>query len=68
SSNYKGVSYNKDPKAVCKYRAKITIGYKQINLGSFLLEIDAAKAYNEKARELFGEFANLNKIEETDGQ
>jgi hypothetical protein len=31
-------------------------------LGYFKLELDAAKAYNKAALELFGEYAYLNKV------
>lgn len=44
------------------WRATIFKDYKQINIGRFKTEQEAALAYNEKAKELHGEFANLNKI------
>jgi hypothetical protein len=36
------------------------INRKVINLGRFKDEKEAAKSYNEKAKELFGEYAKLN--------
>lgn len=57
SSKYIGVSIIKN-----KYRAQIRKDQKYIVLGTFDLELDAAKAYNIKALELFGKFANLNII------
>jgi len=59
SSKYKGVTWAKYAK---KWRARIQINIKAIFLGHFLLEEEAALAYNKKAKELFGEFAYLNKI------
>lgn len=59
SSIYKGVYFYKPYN---KWRAQIRINYKKIFLGYFDSEVDAAKAYNEKAIELFCEFANLNNI------
>lgn len=59
TSIYKGVFYSFTSK---KYFAKIQYENKMYHLGSFKYEINAAKAYNEKAKELFGEFAYLNKI------
>lgn len=59
SSKYKGVSWM--PKKG-KWRAYITVNGKFHSLGSFLSEEDAAKAYNEAAKEMFGEYANLNII------
>jgi len=65
SSPYKGVS-----KKVCKnkagehvfYCASVVKDSKRYGLGSFKNEEDAARAYNEKAQELFGEYAYLNVI------
>ena len=59
SSRYKGVSYRRRSN---KWRAAITYKRKQLSLGQFDSETDAARAYNEKARELFGEFAYLNDV------
>jgi len=54
-SGYKGVYlYRGIP------RAKITVNKRQIYLGTFLSEEDAAKAYDIAALSHFGEFAVLN--------
>lgn len=58
-SGYKGVSWYERRG---KWRAYIHYKGKQIVLGYFDEVIDAAKAYNEKAQELFGERAGLNII------
>ncbi len=58
SSGYKGVSYQKDCDK--KWVAKITLDYKSIHIGCFNTKEEAAKAYDKKAIELFGEFARLN--------
>ncbi|MFH1614851.1 MAG: AP2 domain-containing protein [Planctomycetota bacterium] len=57
SSIYKGVNWFKRDK---KWKTHIAYNGKQIHLGYFVSEIEAAKAYDNKARELFGEYANLN--------
>ena len=61
SSKYKGVSWSTRDK---RWVAAIKFNYKRIGLGYHKLETEAAKAYNEKAKELFGEFAWLNTIDE----
>jgi len=61
-SKYKCVGFNKK---LQKYNAYITYYSKQIHLGYFDLEIDAALAYNKKATELFREYACLNIIEQS---
>ena len=57
TSKYKGVYWFKRNK---KWMAYIQQNGKHYNLGSFTNEIDAAKAHDTKAVELFGEFACLN--------
>jgi hypothetical protein len=56
---YKGVDLMKLRN---KYRARIVKDYKNIHIGLFDTPEEAAFAYNEKAKELFGEFAYLNII------
>lgn len=57
ASQYKGVHWNGLLK---KWRAQIVLDYKKVHIGVYCLEIDAAKAYDAKAEELFGRFAYLN--------
>ncbi len=57
SSKYKGVYWQKSAK---KWKARLTFEKKSIYLGLYQDEKIAAKAYDQKAIELFGEFANLN--------
>jgi len=59
SSRYKGVSCDRRS---AKWQAGISYEGKYHFLGQFDSEIAAARAYNEKARELFGEFAYLNDV------
>jgi hypothetical protein len=59
SSIYKGVHWSKQAN---KWIAEIYFNYIKFPLGSFDNEIEAAIAYNNKAIELFGEFAKLNII------
>lgn len=57
SSQYKGVHWVKSEK---NWRALITCNKKMIYIGRFDDETAAAMAYDEKAKELFGEYASLN--------
>jgi len=61
TSGYKGVSWCKRDR---KWVANIFYNRKHIFLGRFKNIHDAARAYNAKATELFGEFAHLNRIED----
>lgn len=61
SSQYKGVGWCDAHK---KFRAYIRLNGKLIHLGWFSEENQAAIAYNNKAKELFGEFAHLNTIKD----
>jgi hypothetical protein len=58
SSKFKGV-FKLDN---FKYLASIGYNYKQIHIGIFSTEEDAARAYNRRAKELFGEFAHFNDV------
>ena len=57
SSKHVGVCFRKDSK---KWRAYIRVNNKNINIGTFVNEIDAAKARDEATKKYFGEFGNLN--------
>ena len=59
TSGYKGVDFNRG-----KWRARITQDGVRYFLGTFDTAEDAARAYDQKALELFGEFASLNFSEE----
>ena len=60
TSKYKGVTWNK----LCnKWIAQIGYNGKVIYIGLFKDEKDAGRAYNVKAKEMFGEFAKLNIID-----
>lgn len=60
SSRYKGVWYERRRKR--PWRAKIKVRGRQVNLGYFETEEEAAYAYNLAALEHFGGFARLNEI------
>lgn len=58
SSRFIGVHRHKDRPG--KWYVKIKCGDERVNLGPFDSEIEAARARDRKARELFGEYASLN--------
>lgn len=57
TSKYLGVSWVKSKR---KWIAQIKLNHRSIHIGAFLIEKDAAIAYDKAALEHFGEFANLN--------
>lgn len=59
-SKYKGVYWDKTRQRNKRWSANIKKEGKVCRLGRYLTEIEAAKAYDKKAKELFGEFAYLN--------
>jgi len=60
TSGYKGVSYYK---ATGKYSAYIEVNQKKKHLGYFKTAEEAAQAYNNAAKEQWGDFAKINFIE-----
>ena len=59
SSQYLGVCWDKEGK---KWRVVVIVNGKSQHVGRFICEHQAALAYNKKAKELYGEYANLNVI------
>ncbi len=59
-SKYMGVSWSKSAGKWCAY---CCVHGKKKYIGAYSTEIEAAGAYNEWVRGIYGEFANLNKIE-----
>lgn len=56
ASHYKGVSHPSKN----RWTASITVMWKTLHIGSFKTEIEAARAYDEAARNHHGVFARLN--------
>lgn len=54
---YRGVFWQKSAR---KWRAQICYNRKRIHLGYYPTEVAAARGYDGRAKELFGEFAQLN--------
>lgn len=54
TSQYKGVNFNR---AAGRWYVRIKFGERQTWVGSFLDEVEAARAYDRAAREAFGEHA-----------
>ena len=61
TSKYKGVFLCR---RTGRFRARVSLNRKRIYLGYVDSEVDADRAYNAKAAELFGEFAYLNPLPE----
>lgn len=57
TSGFKGVHFEKK---INKYVSHIAYNNKSIYLGSYNNREEAAKAYDKKAKELYGDFAQLN--------
>lgn len=57
TSNYKGVTYFKRD---CVWVSQVTSKYKNIYIGRFPTEKEAAIAYDKMAKELHGEYARTN--------
>lgn len=55
TSGYKGVFWNNE-----KWQARINIDGKHIHLGHFINVKDAAQAYDNAAKNIYGEFARTN--------
>ena len=57
TSKYKGVFHDR---LKGRWKASIRCNQRNINLGYFSSEVEAAQAYDAKAKEMFGEFACTN--------
>jgi hypothetical protein len=56
-SGFKGVRFHEQ---TGKWQARIASNYREQHIGLFSSDVEAAKAYDEKARELHGQYATLN--------
>lgn len=56
-NGFRGITWNKRKH---KWASQISIGNKNKGLGYFTSKLDAARAYDEKALELYGRYARLN--------
>lgn len=61
TSGYRGVCF---VKRLNKWQAKVNKNGKQYHVGLYATPEDAARAYNARAKELYGDFAYLNYIPE----
>lgn len=59
ATGYRGVYYEPRKR---RFRARIGLEGKQVHVGRYRTAVEAARAYNEAARELFGDKALLNKL------
>ena len=59
STGYRGVYWHSQHR---KYAAVIQVDKKRIHIGLYRNKDDAATAYNEAAKNMFGEFARLNEV------
>lgn len=57
TSGYKGICKRRN-----RWQAYIYHNCKQLHLGSFVTKEEAAKAYDNAARDLYGDFARLNGV------
>ena len=64
TSGYKGVTFHAH---TGKWRAQIMHNRKYLHIGLYKTREDAAHAYDKKARELYGEFAQVNFYEMKEG-
>jgi len=56
-NGFRGITWNKRKR---KWASQISIGNKNKGLGCFTSKIEAARAYDKKALELYGKYARLN--------
>lgn len=63
ASRFKGVYWSKQKR---KWHARIFIGGRNIHLGFYDSEEDAARAYNEAAKKYLGEYARINELKEAE--
>lgn len=71
NSKHKGVHYQKEQRGKKKWRAQLSLvlgkrKYGKLCIGNYYTEKEAALAYNLVAKEWYGSFALLNKVDTND--